>query len=40
MEINYIGSSILRTPTSDIHFRKILLVPQARKSLLSVHRLA
>jgi hypothetical protein len=40
MEIDHIGSSILRTPTSNIHLRKILHVPQASKNLLSVHRLA
>jgi histone deacetylase 1/2 len=40
MEIDHIGSSILRTPTSNIHLHKILHVPQASKSLLSVHRLA
>lgn len=40
MEIDHIGSSILRTPTSDIHLRKILHVPRASKNLLSVHHLA
>jgi hypothetical protein len=39
MEINHIGSSILRTPSSNIHLRKILHVPQASKNLLSLHRL-
>jgi len=32
--------AFLRTPTSDIHLRQILQVPQASKSLLSIHRLA
>jgi hypothetical protein len=40
MEIDHIGSSTLRALTSNIHLRKILHVPQASKSLLSVHRLA
>ena len=40
MEINHIGSSILCTPSSTIHLRKILHVPEASKNLLSVHRLA
>jgi histone deacetylase 1/2 len=40
MEINHIGSSILCTPTSNIHLNKILHVPHASKSLLSIHHLA
>ena len=40
MEIDHIGSSILHTPSSDIHLNKILHVPKATKNLLSVHRLA
>jgi hypothetical protein len=39
MEIDYIGSRTLRTPTSNIHLHKILHIPQARKNLLSVHLL-
>jgi hypothetical protein len=34
MEINHIDSSILRTPTSDIHLHKILHVPKATKNLV------
>jgi histone deacetylase 1/2 len=40
MEINHIGSSTLHTPSSTIHLRNILHVPEASKNLLSVHRLA
>lgn len=40
MGIDHFGSSVLRTPTSSIHLRRILHVPQASKNLLSVHRLA
>jgi len=40
MEINHVGSSILRTRTSNIHLKNILHVPQATKSLLSVNCLA
>jgi histone deacetylase 1/2 len=40
MEINHICSRILRTPSSNIHLRKILHVPKANKNLLPVHRLA
>jgi histone deacetylase 1/2 len=40
MDIDHIGSSVLRTPTSNINLNKILHVPKATKNLLSVHRLA
>ena len=40
MEINHVGSSILRPRTSNIHLNNILHVPQATKSLLSANRFA
>jgi histone deacetylase 1/2 len=40
MDISYIGHSILHTPHSQIRLNKILHVPQAHKSLISVNRLA
>jgi len=40
MDISYIGRSTLHTPRSQIHLNKILHVPQAHKSLISVNRLA
>jgi histone deacetylase 1/2 len=40
MTIDHIGSSVLHTPSSNIHLNKILHVPKASKNLLSVHRLA
>jgi histone deacetylase 1/2 len=40
MRIDHIGSSILHTPSSRIRLNKILHVPKATKSLLSVHQLA
>jgi len=40
MKINHIGSSVLHTPSSNIHLNKILHVPKATKNLLFVNRLA
>ena len=40
MRINHIGHSIFNTPRRKIHLKKILHVPSANKSLLSVHRIA
>uniref|UniRef100_A0A8R7VE00 Retrovirus-related Pol polyprotein from transposon TNT 1-94 n=1 Tax=Triticum urartu TaxID=4572 RepID=A0A8R7VE00_TRIUA len=40
MSISHFGHSIFRTPHRNIHLRKILHVPSANKSLLSVHRIA
>ena len=40
MDISYIGNTTLRTPKRDIHLKDILYVPQAKKNLVSVHRLA
>ena len=40
MSIRHIGHSIFRTPRRKIDLRKILHVPSANKSLLSVHRIA
>jgi hypothetical protein len=40
MEIDHIGHSVLHSPTGKIHLQNILHVPKARKSLVSVNRLA
>ena len=40
MQICHIGHSTFRTPHRPIHLKKILHVPSAAKSLLSVHRIA
>ena len=40
MRINHIGHSIFSTPSHNIHLKKILHVPSAAKSLLSVNRIA
>jgi hypothetical protein len=40
MNINHIGHAIVPTPSRDLHLRNILHAPQARKNLVSVHRLA
>jgi len=39
MEIDYVGHSTLRSPSSDLHLNNILHVPKASKSLVSVNRL-
>ena len=39
-KISHVGHSIIKTPHRKIHLRKILHVPSASKSLLSVHRIA
>ena len=40
MDISYIGHTTVHTPTRDIHLNNVLYVPQAKKNLVSVHRLA
>ena len=40
MSTCHFGHSIFRTPRCKIYLRKILHVPSANKSLLSVHRIA
>jgi histone deacetylase 1/2 len=40
MNINHIGHAIVRTPTRNLHLNNVLHVPQAKKNLVSVHRLA
>ena len=40
MEINRIGQSIIKTPHKDLVLKEILHVPNASKTLLSVHRIA
>jgi hypothetical protein len=39
MGIDYIGNSILHTPTLDICLNKVLYVPSTHKNLISIHRL-
>jgi histone deacetylase 1/2 len=39
MKINHIGHSTLSFPTSNLHLRNILHVPQAHKNLASVNRI-
>jgi len=39
MNINHIGNAIVRTPHRDLHLNNVLHVPQAKKNLVSVHRL-
>jgi hypothetical protein len=39
MEIAHDGHSTLHSPTSKIHLKNILHVPQANKNIVSVHRL-
>uniref|UniRef100_A0A8R7TQI2 GAG-pre-integrase domain-containing protein n=1 Tax=Triticum urartu TaxID=4572 RepID=A0A8R7TQI2_TRIUA len=38
MAITHIGSSIVKNPIKNLHLKNILHVPEAAKSLLSVHR--
>jgi hypothetical protein len=38
MEINHIGHSVLNSPSSKLHLRNILHVPQANKNIVSVNR--
>jgi len=40
MGISHIGHSTVHTPSRDIHLKNVLYVPQAKKNLVSVHRLA
>ena len=40
MDISHIGHTTVRTPSRDIHLKNVLYVPQAKKNLASVHRLA
>jgi len=40
MDISHIGHATVHTPSRDIHLRNVLYVPQAKKNLASVHRLA
>ena len=40
MDIHHIGYSLYRIPTHNFHLSNILHVPDATKSLLSVHHLA
>lgn len=40
MKINQVGHSIVSTPKRNLHLKNILYVPQANKSLVSVHKLA
>jgi len=39
MNITHIGHTTLRTPSSQVHVKNILCVPNAHKSLVSVHQL-
>jgi hypothetical protein len=39
MGIDYIGNSILHTPTRDLYLNKVLHVPSTHKNLVSIHRL-
>jgi hypothetical protein len=39
MGIDYIGNSILHTPTLDIYLNKVLYVPGTHKNLISIHHL-
>jgi hypothetical protein len=39
MRIDYIGNSILHTPTHDICLNKVLYVPSTHKNLISIHYL-
>jgi hypothetical protein len=39
MGIDYIGNSILHTPTRNLCLNKILYVPTTHKNLVSIHRL-
>jgi hypothetical protein len=40
MDISHIGHTTVHTPSRDIHLNNVLYVPQAKKNLVSVHRLA
>jgi hypothetical protein len=40
MEITHVGHSIVQTDNCDLHLNNILYAPEARKNLISVHRLA
>jgi len=40
MEITHVGHSIVQTRNRDLHLNTILYAPEARKNLVSVHRLA
>jgi hypothetical protein len=40
MNINHIGHAIICTPTRHLHLNNVLHVPQAKKNLVSIHRLA
>jgi histone deacetylase 1/2 len=40
MNINHVGHATIKTPSRNLHLRNILHVPQAKKNLVSVHRLA
>nr|ABA97279.2 retrotransposon protein, putative, Ty1-copia subclass [Oryza sativa Japonica Group] len=39
MDISHIGHTTVHTPNRNIHLKKVLYVPQTKKSLISVHRL-
>jgi hypothetical protein len=38
MPINCVGSSLIPTPSRDLHLTNVLHVPQIHKHLISVHR--
>jgi hypothetical protein len=40
MDLSHIGNTIVHTPSNrDIHLKNVLYVPQAKRNLISVHRL-
>ena len=40
MKIDHVGHAIVTTPHRNIHLKNILHVPQTKKNLLSVRRIA
>src|SRR6185312_4720112 len=39
MDISHIGHTTVHTPSRNIHLNNVLYVPEAKKNLVSVHRL-
>jgi hypothetical protein len=40
MDISHIGHTIVHAPSRNIHLKNVLYVPQAKKNLVSIHKLA